>query len=194
MLVVDKSIKDRFFDRARVQMMMDRKHLRVLGKVGSFIRTRAKTKLKRDKGSSRPGAPPFVHSRDPFESLKNILFGLHSDNKSVVIGPRFVKTLKRSSRQTVPELMEYGGTSVVTLTYIGNLPGQFADQQGRLRNANGTYATDLAGWVPGDRRYGRNKNARVKQINAQYAARPFMGPSLNDEVAAGTLSGLYYSN
>jgi hypothetical protein len=131
-------------------------------------------------------------AKDSFATLKNILFGLHQDNESVVIGPRFVRKLKRSSRSTVPELMEYGGTSVVTLTKIGRfVPGQFTDAAGRLRNANGTFALDLVGWVPGDRRYGRNKNAPIKMVNATYPARPFMGPALKEEAAAGTLSSLY---
>lgn len=192
MIVVEKSIKDRFFDRAHVQNMVHRKNLKVLSKAGAYVRTRSRTKLRRRKGVSPAGTPPSVHSQDTFATLKNILFGLHRDYESVVIGPRFVRKLKRSSRSTVPELMEHGGTSLVTLTKIGSLvPGQFTDAAGRLRNANGTFANDLGGWVPGDRRYGRHKNAPIKTVKATYQARPFMGPSLREEAAAGTISSLY---
>lgn len=192
MLVVEKSIKDRFFDRAAVQNMVHRKNLKVLSKAGAFVRRRARTKLRRRKGVSPAGAPPSVHSQDSFATLKNILFGLHQDNESVVIGPRFVRRLKRSSRSTVPELMEYGGTSVMVLTKIAEeVPGQFTDKSGRIRNANGRFANDIGGWVPGDRRWGKNKNAPIKLVNATYPARPFMGPALREEAAAGTLSSLY---
>jgi hypothetical protein len=191
MIVVEKSIKQRFFDRAAVQNAISRQNLKVLSKAGAFVRRRARTKLRRRKGVSPAGTPPSVHSQDTFATLKNILFGLHRDHESVVIGPRFVRKLKRSSRSTVPELMEYGGTSLVTFTWIGNSPGQFTDELGRLRNANGTFAKDLGGWVPGDRRYGRRKNAPIKTVSATYQARPFMGPALREEAAAGTISSLY---
>lgn len=191
MIIVDKSIKDVFFDRARVQMALTRKHHKVLSKAGAFVRQRARTKLRRRKGTSPAGTPPSVHSQDTFATLKNILFGLHRDNESVVIGPRFAKRLRRSSRSTVPELMEYGGTSVVIMTKIGAIAGQFTDKGGRLRNKDGTFARDSGGWVPGDRRWGINKDAPIKMVNAKYAPRPFMGPALREEAAAGTISSLY---
>ncbi len=164
MIIVDKSIKDRFFDRARVQQSISRKNLRVLSKAGAFVRQRARTKLRRRKRSAIAGQPPSVHSSDSFATLKNILFALHRDNESVVIGPRFVKRLRRSSRQTVPELLEDGGTAQITMTKIGDK------------------------WLPGNRGI---KGAPTKQVTAHYAGNPFMGPSLREEAAAGTISSLY---
>ena len=96
-------------------------------------------------------------------TLKNIQFALHRDNESVVIGPVLVKRLKRSSRQTLPELLEEGGTQEITMTKLG-------DQ-----------------WVPGD----RGIKAPKKQVTANYSGNPWMGPSLREEAAAGTISSLY---
>lgn len=164
MLVLEKSVKDRFFDRARVQQSISRKNLRLLSKAGAFVRQRARTKLRRRKRSAIAGQPPSVHSSDTFATLKNIQFALHRDNESVVIGPVLVKRLKRSSRQTLPELLEEGGTQEITMTKIG-------DQ-----------------WVPGDRGI---KGAPTKQVMAHYSGNPWMGPSLREEAAAGTISSLY---
>jgi hypothetical protein len=161
-MVIDKTVVDRFFDRARVQAIVKRKHLRVLSKAGAFVRTRARSKLRPRKRSALPGQPPSVHSTG-FMSLRNVLFALHRDNESVVIGPRFVKRLKRSNKQTGPELQEEGGTAEVTLTQIG-------DQ-----------------WLPGN----LHPKAPKKKVMAQYAPHPFMGPALKEEAAKGTLGGLY---
>lgn len=167
MLLVDRNFKDMFFDRVRVMRAISYKNLKLLSKAGAYVRQRARTKLRRRKASSAAGSPPSVHSRDTYQTLKNIQFGLHRDHESVVIGPRFVKKLRRSSRSTVPELMEFGGTSEVLLTQVGN------------------------SWIPGDRRFGMPEGTPIKRVNATYAARPFMGPALREEAAAGTLSSLY---
>lgn len=113
---VHASAKDFFFDRQKVINAISAENRKRLSKVGAYIRTRAqKDILRRRKRVSSPGQPPSVHSRDSFATLKNILFFLSADWETVVIGPRVVPSLrlKRSNRQTVPELMEKGGWSVI---------------------------------------------------------------------------------
>lgn len=112
---VDMSIKDAFFDRQKVLDVQRRENLKRLAKAGAFIRTRARSKLRRRKKPAKPGQAPSVHSRDARATLKFILFGLGDDDNSVLIGPVALSgsRLKASSAETVPELMEHGGTSEV---------------------------------------------------------------------------------
>lgn len=112
-LTVSASIKDSFFDRERVIEQIGRENAKRLGRAGAFIRRTARSSLRRRKGSSTPGNPPSVHSRDRSATLKNILFGL--DGESVLIGPVGLSSrrLRNSSAQTVPELIEKGGTAMV---------------------------------------------------------------------------------
>lgn len=159
---VTLDVKDMFFDRARVLEQIGRENAKRLSKAGAFIRQRAKSKLKRKgrgkqgrnkrgqftKGrSAAAGEPPAVHGSNSRSDLRFILFGLDRDWESVVIGPVGFpnKRLRGSSAETVPELMEFGGTALV----------------------------------------GKKKK------RARYAKHPFMGPSLREEVAAGTIPNLF---
>lgn len=166
------SCKDYFFDRALILGRMHRANVKRLSRIGAFVRQRGKSILRRRKKVSSAGQPPSVHSRDSFTNLRNILFAANSDWESVVIGPRVVPSLllKHSNRRTVPSLMELGGRSRITMTLIA---GE---------------------WIPGDRAKYRSagaKQALTKEIDANYAPRPFMGPALAAETAAGTLSGVF---
>lgn len=114
---VGLDIKDMFFDRQRVLDVVRADNRKKLSKAGAYIRTRARSKLGRPVSRkvrpASPGSPPRVRSRNARANLKFILFGLNSDWESVVIGPVGLadKKLRGSSAQTVPELMEYGGTA-----------------------------------------------------------------------------------
>lgn len=112
---VSLDIKDMFFDRQKVLVAVSKENAKKLSKAGAFIRQRAKTKLRRRKNAAAAGQPPSVHSRDRRANLKFILFGLNADWESVVIGPVGLQTkrLRDASAQTVPELMEFGGTARV---------------------------------------------------------------------------------
>lgn len=89
-----------------------------LRKAGAFVRTNARrTQLRRRKRTSAPGAPPSVHSRDKFATLKNIRFAVDAKATEVVVGP--VKIMRRRAGQmqslkTVPATLEHGGSAVVT--------------------------------------------------------------------------------
>ncbi|MFO0943033.1 MAG: hypothetical protein U0930_20030 [Pirellulales bacterium] len=174
MITVDASIKDRFFDRDAVIRAIGRENVRRLSKMGAFICQRARTAILRRgpkrkvngrRASSKPGQPPYVWSRDSFATLRNIQFGLSRDNNAVLIGPRAVPSLrlKRSSAKTVPELLEKGGTSRVAVD---------------------PNTGEAIGYVP-------ENDSKVVFRAATYEARPFMGPALQAEIAAGTVRDVW---
>lgn len=96
--------KQGFFDRAKVKNAVDAGTRRVLSRFGAFVRTRAKTSIRKKKGTSPPGSPPHSHVG---LLRKFILFAYDPTRKSVVIGP----TLIRAESQA-PRLLEHGGEAV----------------------------------------------------------------------------------
>jgi hypothetical protein len=102
--VITMRIKDMFFDRARRHGGGRWAKRKVLSKAGAFIRTAAKTSIRKRKGSAPPGAPPHSHEG----SLRRlILFGYDKPNDSVVVGPVGFK------KSVAPNVLEYGGDTVV---------------------------------------------------------------------------------
>lgn len=92
-----------FFNSARVIRAMDAATRRALTKVGAFIRTRAKTSIRKRKGVSRPGQPPHSH----VGTLRRLLFfALGPDRKSVVVGPA------RFGAGKAPSRLEFGGKAI----------------------------------------------------------------------------------
>lgn len=129
---VTADIKQMFFDRQKVLSQVRAENRKRLARAGAFVRRRARTdvllrsrggkpgrdsrgKFTKAKGSAKPGQPPVVHSKSGNASLRYILFGIDSNWESVVIGPVALpeKRLRGSSAQTVPQLMEFGGTNKV---------------------------------------------------------------------------------
>jgi hypothetical protein len=98
--------KSYFFDRARVLAAADKATVRALSKAGAYVRTAARSSLRRRKRPSKPGTPPSVHA-DGFASLKTIFFAFEPGSRSVVVGP--VKINGARTSPTVPELHEFGG-------------------------------------------------------------------------------------
>lgn len=97
-------IRDMFFDRAAVVRAVDGARRRALSKAGAFIRTAARTSIRKRKGSAPPGAPPHSHEG----SLRRlILFGYDKASDSVVVGPVGFK------RSTAPSVLEHGGNATV---------------------------------------------------------------------------------
>src|SRR5690606_907792 len=102
--VLPMRIKDMLFDRAAVTSRVDAAKRRVLSKAGVFIRTAARTSIRKRKGSAPPGKPPHSHGG----SLRRlILFGYDRANDSVVVGPVGFKD------SVAPRALEHGGTTVV---------------------------------------------------------------------------------
>jgi hypothetical protein len=100
-----KAAKGGFFDRSKVIAAMDRATHKALSRFGAFVRQRAKTSIRKRKGISPPGGPPYSHQGN----IRRFLFSSYDgDRKSVVIGPsRLDSTV---DPRALPAL-EYGGTS-----------------------------------------------------------------------------------
>jgi hypothetical protein len=102
--VITVRIKDMFFDRLVVMRAMDSAKRTVLSRAGAFIRTAAKTSLRKRQGTAPPGKPPYSHEGS---LRKLILFGYDRATDSVVVGPvGFAKS-------TAPRALEHGGETVV---------------------------------------------------------------------------------
>ncbi len=120
--MINMRIKDMFFDRHVVIAAVDNAKRKVLSKAGAFIRTAAKTSIRKRKGSAPPGAPPHSHEG----SLRRlILFGYDKPNDSVVVGPVGFK------KSDAPSVLEYGGDTVV-LRRVGGRGGKLTSQKVKI--------------------------------------------------------------
>lgn len=97
--------KKGFFDREKVQRSVDKAQRKVLSRFGAFVRQRAKTSIRKRKGTSPPGGPPFSHVG---LLRKFILFAYDADRKSVVIGPTLIREGAEAAR-----LLEHGGDTTL---------------------------------------------------------------------------------
>ena len=116
--MIDFRVKEMFFDRAKVQKAVTDAARKVLSRFGAFVRTGAKSSIRKRKKISQPGQPPSSHTG----LLKRLIFfGYDPSKKSVVIGP----TPLGSGTAEAPPLLEYGGSArrkdrkgkTVTATY-----------------------------------------------------------------------------
>lgn len=111
--MIDMRIKSLFFDRKKVVRAVDKAKRAVLSKAGAFIRTVARTSIRKRKGSAPPGSPPHSH----VGLLRNfILFGYDRASDSVVVGP-----VKLNKPTEAPRVLEHGGTTTVTKFSHGRL-------------------------------------------------------------------------
>lgn len=100
--MLEMSIKQWFFDRERVLKAVNRGKIKALSKAGAFVRTRARSSIRKRKRVSFPGQPPSSHTG----LLRNwILFGYEPRTESVVVGPA-----KLNKRGQVPSILEFGGS------------------------------------------------------------------------------------
>ena len=104
-----------FFDRDKVRRAIDNAAKRAMSKFGAFVRQRARTSIRKRKGVSPPGRPPFSHVGT---LRRGILFAFDSARNSVVIGP-----VPLGSRSGAPERLEYGGTGTVVASRRGGGTG-----------------------------------------------------------------------
>lgn len=116
-LVGLNAMKGMFFDRAKIKNAVDAATRQVLSRFGAFVRTRAMTSIRKRKGTSAPGMPPFSHVG---LLRKGILFGYDTARQSVVIGP----VVMGRSGGVVPRALEYGGASFVRDRRGANQPVQ----------------------------------------------------------------------
>lgn len=92
-----------FFDKKAVRDMVDEKTRSALGRVGAFVRQRARSSMRpggKKNKISAPGEAPRTHTG---ELKKKLWFALEPSGKSVVIGPAKFKEGK------APGLLEFGG-------------------------------------------------------------------------------------
>jgi len=102
--VITMRIKDMFFDRHVVMRAADAARRKVLSQAGAYIRTAARTTIRKRKGTAPPGKPPHSHEG----SLRRlILFGYDRSSDSVVVGPVGFK------KSAAPRALEHGGETVV---------------------------------------------------------------------------------
>jgi hypothetical protein len=99
--------KGMFFDAPAVVRAVDSATRKVLSKFGAFVRTAARSSIRKRKRISEPGQPPSSHTG----LLKRfIFFGYDTARRSVVIGP----TRLNSTSGTAPGSLEHGGATAVS--------------------------------------------------------------------------------
>lgn len=96
-----------FFDRRAVLNQIDPKTRRALSRFGAFVRTRARSGIRKRRKISEPGRPPSSHTG----LLKQfIYFSYDPAARSVVIGPA-----KLNRPGEAPRLLEEGGATNLRL-------------------------------------------------------------------------------
>lgn len=110
------------FDFRKFRARVERKERNVLIATGAFVRReiqRSMRKAGKRGGSahvSKPGSPPRYHTK----LLRNLIFFDYDKRKNeVIVGPQKINTPSDRNRQilgasTVPELLEKGGTVIVS--------------------------------------------------------------------------------
>lgn len=113
--MIDMRIKAMFFDRPRVQKAVSHANRRALSRAGAFVRTRARTSMRKRRGTSRPGQPPYAHEG----SLRRmILFGYEPSRETVVVGPVGFRS------SDAPNVLEFGGRTTVVRRRRSSRRGQ----------------------------------------------------------------------
>ncbi|MGN6543781.1 MAG: hypothetical protein ACTHK7_01945 [Aureliella sp.] len=145
-----------------------------MSKIGAFVRTSARSSLRKRKRVSLPGQPPSVHTSDKVATLKNILFGYEPKTHSVVIGPVRLNSQSRdwidSGSKATPGLLERGG--VVTIQ----------EERWKPSKSGKEYK-----WHRRDTRRAASESKEYRTRRATFRARPFMAPALERERSNGKL-------
>lgn len=158
-----KISKANFFDSDKIRDQLESKERRALSRVGSFVRRRMRSKIRKRKRPSKPGQPPSAHTTG-FASLRTILFAYDQKQHSVVVGPVLL-----NKRQSLVEPVD------------GTVPGTL-EAGGSIRIPEESY--DGVKWY----RINRRQKAPKKRIRvARVEPRPFSGASLEEEIEAGTI-------
>lgn len=157
-----ETMKSGFFEPARVMRAARQAVKLTLSRFGAFVRTRAKSSIRKRKRVSAPGQPPSSHTG---VLKKFIFFAYERERQNVVIGPTqanqiFGNAQGQVTRGIVPEVLEYGGALTVFEVFKWG-KWRRADLRSRRRNA------------------GLPKRKRVVRI----AARPYMRPAFEIEKA-----------
>ena len=100
-----KSAKSQFFDRPAVKSAVDKATRKVLSRFGAFVRTTARSSIRRRKRVSKPGESPTSWTG---LLRKFVFFSYDAGSRSVVIGP---VRLNRTEGEA-PRLLEHGGPAI----------------------------------------------------------------------------------
>ena len=99
--------KSLFFDSQRILRALDAAERKVLSRFGAFVRTRARSSIRKRKRSAPPGKPPSSHTG---LLKKFIYFVFDPEEHSVIIGPARLN----QAIGDAPAALEHGGRSRVT--------------------------------------------------------------------------------
>ena len=158
--MVTAKIKDLFFDRALIIARVNIGVRDVFSKFGAYVRTRAKSSIRRRKRPSIPGMPPSSH----VGTLRDLIyFGYDPFERSVVIGPTptnqvFFKGDGSPVSGTGAQVLEEGGQIRILEVF----------KYGRWQRADLRSRRKLAGL-----------KTRLRTI--AIAPRPYMGPAAEIE-------------
>lgn len=184
-------VKAVFFDRRAVIDRVGRAKAAVLSKSGAFIRRTAKGKIRYAKSASKPGNPPHAHrgkyGSSPLREL--IFFAYDERTNSVVIGPT-----PFSGAAIAPRVLELGGT--VTMKNAMRRIRRVGDG-GEIaiggRPCRTTKRNKLGAMVTYAKMRTQAQADRANQLQEilygplvigpkSIAARPYMGPSLKENL------------
>lgn len=98
--------KGMFFDAPKVVNAVDAATRKVLSRFGAFVRTAAKSSIRKRKKASAEGSPPSSHTG---LLKKFIYFGYDTAKRSVVIGPA---RLNKPGLAT--QTLEHGGPATIS--------------------------------------------------------------------------------
>lgn len=203
-----------FFDSDAVMRLLPKAKRQAFSRGGAFIQRRAKSLIRRSKKTSLPGQPPKSHKGH----LRRLLyFGYDTAAESLVVGPVPLRTVAKAPesleyggtqriknpRRTIRRLGQPGEIAVYRSRSDINRRRTRYLQRSYLR----TVQVKRGGGI-GSYRYvafGRLKTpaqvSRANRLNADLygpalvaltiAARPFMNPAMDAEIAAGTIVEMF---
>jgi hypothetical protein len=185
-------IKTVFFDRRAVIDRIGRANVAVLSKAGAFIRRSAKGKIRYAKSPSKPGSPPHGHrGRYGQSPLRELIYFAYDDRtNSVVIGPT-----PFHGTAIVPRTLELGGTAAGRKNPLRRIRKVGSGGEVRIDGRpSKTTKRDRWGHVVTYAKMRTQAQAdRANQLQEQLygplvigpmsiAARPYMGPSLEENL------------
>lgn len=150
-----------FFDKLAVTSRVDKGRVKVLSKFGAFVRTKARSLIRKRKKTSAAGQPPTSRTG----KLKRfIFFSYDTTAESVVIGPELFASARKSKdgepvSGTVPEVLEYHGPIFIREVQFPDGTWHRATMQNEKK---------------------RRLQERYRQVDIK--ARPFMGPAFRSEL------------
>jgi hypothetical protein len=181
-----------FLDRQRIIDRIGRAAARTLSKAGAFIRRSAKGKIRYAKSPSKPGSPPHGHrgkyGQSPLREL--IFFAFDERTSSLVVGPT-----PFGGMSDVPRTLELGGTTRGLRNPLRRIRRVGDGGEIRLDGTHGrtTKRNRFGAMVTYTKLRTAAQAARANQLQevlygpltigpASIAARPYMGPSLEENL------------